>query len=361
MGGAPVDLAWFGCDLATGGIIEDLRSLKPSGPLSRRLGDSTTLQLDLALAGAPAGWEAATVPGQCMAVAVDTAIDEPIWAGLFLPREGGSAPTLSLGAATPERYLDNRFPGTVRLFGADQADVVTALVTPALTAGIPIVLDAPPTGVTMDYEVDDTDDKSSLSCLQEVMALEGGPEWTIDVAWNAQKTGFVLPLRVRTAIGLQTSEPEGTFDYPGCVSSYSLLESYEQGKGATRIIARGEGEGVSRLTSQPQDATALLAAGWPVWEHRYTPASGVTDPDQLTAHAARSVALMAQGAQVWTVDAVASQAPRLGRDWGLGDTIRLAVDHSPRHPAGIDVTARAWAWELDVGGDTVKPILVEET
>lgn len=355
-----VELAWFGCDLTTGGIIEDLRALTPSGPLSRRLGDSTTLQLDLDLAGAPSGWEAATAPGQCMAVAVDMATDLPIWAGLFLPREGGSAPTLSLGAATAERYLDSRFPGTVRLYGVDQADVVTALVTPALTAGIPIVLDAPPTGVLMDYEVDDTDDKSTLSCLQEVMALEGGPEWTIDVAWNAGRNGFVLPLRVRPKIGVQTDQPEGTFDYPGCVSSYSLAESYEQGKGATRVVARGEGEGVSRLTSPPQDASALLAAGWPVWEHRYTPASGVTDPDQLTGHAARSVALMSQGAQVWTVGATASQAPRLGRDWGLGDTIRLAVDHSPRHPQGVTITARAWAWELDVAGDTVKPILVEE-
>jgi hypothetical protein len=70
---------------------------------------------------------------------------------------------------------------------------------------------------------------------------------------------------------------------------------------------------------------------------------------------------MAQGGQVWTLQGVASQAPRLGRDWGLGDSIRLAVDHSPRHPAGTDFAARCWAWELDPAADNVRPILVEES
>lgn len=358
--GSPIELAWFGCDLATGNITEDLRSVKPSGPLARRLGDATTLQMELTVAGAPKGWDAATAPGRSMLVAVDEGTDQPIWAGVVLPRERGSAPAATIGLATPERYLDSRFPGTVRLFGADQADVVTALVTPALTSGIPLVLDAPPTGVPMDFEVEDGDDRSTLSCLQEIMALEAGPEWTIDVEWNAGRNGFVLPLRVRPAIGVQTPEPEGTFDYPGCVSSYSLAESYEQGKGATRVRARGEGEGVSRLTSPPMDATGLLAAGWPLWEHRYTPATGLTDPDQLTGHAARAVALMGQGAQVWTLDAVASKSPRLGREWALGDSVRLTVESSPGHPNGADITARAWAWELDPDADTVRPILVQE-
>jgi len=352
-------LAWYGCDLLTGGIVEDLRSLKPTGALARKLGDSTTLQFELSLAGAPAGWEAATVPGCSLLVAVDTATDIPLWAGAVLPREGGSGQTVSLGAATLERYLDSRFPGTQTLIATDQAAVISALVTPSLTDGPPILIDAPATGVTMDYLTQDGDDKSILSCLQEIMGLEGGPEWTIDVTWNAAHSGFQFPLRVRSAIGAQSATPEAVFYYPGCVAEYVLSESYEQGKGATRVLARGEGEGTSRLTSTTQEATALIANGWPIWEYRYTPSAGITDPDQLNAHAAQSLALMAQGAQVWTLQGVASQAPRLGQDWGLGDSIRLAVDHSPRHPAGMDFVARCWAWELEPGSDRIRPILVE--
>jgi hypothetical protein len=324
------ELAWYGCDLRTGGIVEDLRSIKPTGTLSRKLGDATTLQLELALAGAPDEWEAAVAPGRSVLVAVDTATDTPIWAGAVLPREGGSSQTVSLGAATLERYLDSRFPGDQTLIGTDQAAVVSALVTPALTGGPPIVIDAPSTGVTMDYLTSDGDDKSILSCLQEIMGLEGGPEWTIDIAWNAGRDGFTFPLRVRSAIGAQSDSPESVFDFPGCVSSYTLSESYEQGKGATVVVARGEGEGTSRLTSTSHEATALIANGWPRWEYRYTPATGVTDPDQLDAHAAKSLTLMAQGAQVWSIEAIASRAPRVGRDWALGDSIRMAVIRAAR-------------------------------
>lgn len=357
----PFRLAWYGCDLRTGGIVEDLPALKPTGALSRKLGTSSTLQLELALAGAPAEWEAATAPGRSLLVAVDTATDTPLWAGAVLPREGGSANTVQLGAATLEAYLDARYPGTQILIGSDQATVVSSLVAPALTSGPPIVIDAVATGTTMDYLTDDGDDKTILSCLQEVMGLDGGPEWTIDVVWNGAHSGFQFPLRVRKQIGTQSSTPDAVFDYPGCVSDYTLSESYEQGKGATRVIARGEGEGSSRLTSGNQDATALIANGWPVWEYRYTPSSGITDPNQLTAHATKSLALMAQGAQVWSMQAVASRAPRVGSDWGLGDSVHLAVERSNRHPTGADVVARCWSWELDPGADSVRPILVEES
>lgn len=354
-----VELAWFGCDLRTGGIIEDLPSLKPTGALSRKLGDSTTMQFELALSGAAANWEEATTPGSSVLVAVDTATDLPVWAGAVLPRDGGSAQTVQLGAATLESYLGARYPGTQTLLSTDQASVMTALATPALTNGPPFVIDSVATGTAMDYLADDGDDKTILACLNEIMGLDGGPEWTIDVVWNAAHSGFQFPLRVRKSIGIQTATAV-TFDFPGCVNAYSLAESYEAGKGATVVIARGEGEGSSRLSSSAYTASALISAGWPRWEYRYTPATGVTDPDQLNSHAAQTLALMAPGGQVWSVEAVASKAPRLGQDWGLGDSVHLAVEKSPRHPRGADVTARCWAWELDAGADRVRPILVED-
>lgn len=356
----PVTLAWYGCDLRTGGIVEDLPAVRPSGSLSRKLGAQTTLQAELSLDGAGGDWESATAPGRSLLVAVDTATDAPVWAGAVLARDGGSAGTVQLGAATLEAYLDARYPGTQTLIGTDQADVIAALATPALTDGPPLVIDTAATGTVMDYLSADGDDRTILSCLTEVMGLEGGPEWTIDVTWNSSHSGFEFPLRVRRQIGVQSDQPEAVFDFPGCVAEYVLSESYEQGKGATRVIARGEGEGASRLTSARQDATALIAGGWPVWETRYTPATGITDPDQLNRHAAASLALMGQGAQVWTVRGVASRSPRIGDDWALGDSVRMSVASSRRHPAGADVVARCWAWELDPSADQVRPILVEE-
>lgn len=357
----PLNLAWYGCDLRTGRIVEDLPALRPTGTLSRRLGASTSTTFELSLAGAPQGWEAATDTGRTLLVAVDTATDRPVWPGIVLTRDGGSAQTVTLGAATPEAYLDRRFTADQNQIQQDQATVITSLMTAPLSQGPPFVIDAPATGVLMDFIASDGDDRTVLSALQEVMALEGGPEWTVDVEWaDAAHNGFILPVRVRAAIGSQSPTPEATLDYPGSVVSYSLAESYESGKGATVAMARGEGEGASRLTSPAQIATDLEAGGWCRYVYRFTPASNITDPDQLTAHASAALALMKTGARVWTVEAVASQSPRIGRDWGLGDTVRLSVESSPRHPAGAEIVARAWAWELDPGADRLRPILVEE-
>ncbi len=356
----PLELAWYGCDLRTGAIIEDLPTLAPTGTLSRQLGKHTSTSFDLGLPGAPGDWEAATNQGRTLLAAVDTATDIPIWAGIVLTRDGGSAQSLDLGAVTPEAYLNRRYTSDQVLIQQDQAAVITSLMASPLSAGPVFVMDAPATGVLMDYQALDSDDRTALSAMQEVMALDGGPEWTVDIAWNTDHSGFVLPVRVRPAIGTQAAAPEAVFDFPGCVASYVLSESYEDGKGATVVQARGEGEGASRLSSTAQIATDLETGGWPRYVYRYTPASGITDPGQLTAHAVQSLAVMRTGAAVWSLDAIASRAPRLGRDWGIGDTVRVVIDSSPRHPAGTEVIARAWSWELDPGADRIRPILVEE-
>jgi hypothetical protein len=223
-----------------------------------------------------------------------------------------------------------------------------------------MILDVQLCGVLTDYTVLDTDNKTILSCLTELSALAGAPEWTIDTVWaDTAQTTVQLVLRIRPSIGAQTATPNAAFDLPGCISTYKLQESYEAGKGATSVLARGEAEGSAQITSDPYLATDLLTAGWPLWEHRYQPASGITDLDQLNAHAAEALSLLKGGARAWTLQAVASQAPRLGTDWGLGDSIAIAIESSPRHPRGITTTARAYGWDLDPNADKVTPILLE--
>lgn len=356
----PVTIAWFGCELRSGGIVAELPALRPTGPLGRRLGAPATASFELALDGACRDWEAATQPGRSVLVGVDTTTDIPVWAGTVLVRGRGSARTSDLSCATLEAYLDRRYTGTVDAYGQDTAQIVTALLANPLLYGPPFTVDAPDTGETMTYTVADSDDRTVLSALQELMGMDGGPEWTVDTAWNAARSGFAFPVRVRRRIGVQPADPEAVFDSPGCVAAYTQSESYEQGQGATVVVARGEGEGASRLSSAVYRADTLIAGGWPQYVHRYTPATGLTDPDALDRHASQALALMSTGASVWSLEAAASAAPRLGETWGLGDTVRLAVAASPGHPAGAGIVARCWAWELDPAADRVRPILVEE-
>lgn len=355
-----VELTYLGCSAASGAVVEEL-PLTPTQALGRRIGGTSSASFSLAFAGAPPEWQAACDPGATMIVAVDRQTSLPIWSGLVLPRAGGSAPTGSLSAATPEAYLDRRYPGSQSAVGVDISLIMQQIVTPALTQGPPIVLDVVPCGTTASYTVADSDNKTILSCLKELAALTGAPEWTIDTVWtDATQSAVQLVLRIRPTIGVQSTTPEPTLDLPGCISEYELQESYETGKGATSVTAWGDTEGAAGAKSAPQLATARLGAGWLLWEHRYQPSTGITAVDQLTAHAAAQLAVMAGGSRAWTLTATASQAPRLGLDWGLGDSLQINITSSPRHPNGITTVARAYGWSLDPGTDTVTPILLED-
>lgn len=357
----PVTLAYYACDLRTGLILEELHSLTPSGALGVRLGASSTANASLDLSGAPPGWEDATTPGRSMIVAVDQAVQQPVWAGLILTREGGTDPALTLGLATTEAYFDRRYTGDVTIAVAtDQAVIMTSLGT-ALAVNAPnFVFDAPAAGITLDsYTVADGDDKTILSCWQEVMG-QGGIEFTVVPRWqDAAKTTFQLAIVIRPQVGTQSPTPEAVFDSPGNVASYKLNESYESGKGATDVMALGNGQGATRLKSSDHQATALLGAGWPSWVYRFTPQAGLDDPVQLDTHAAETLAQLSPGTNAWTIVGVASRSPRVGSDWSLGDSIRLHVTTSPRHPNGADLVERCYGWDLDPAADTITPILIE--
>lgn len=354
---APIDVQWLGCDLTTGRIIEELTGVTPSGVLARRLGAHTSAQIALPLPAAPPAWEAATQPGRSLLVAL--ADGDPVWAGIVLTRRGGSAETLTLGCATPEAYLDRRYTRDHVWTERDESSVIAAgLIGDVMVDGIALTVDAPPTGTLRTRTYKDADDATVLSRLQELMDVQGGPEWTIDVRWaDSSRTRVELVARVRRRIG----GPSGAvFVLPGDVVSYELLESYEAGRGANVTLARGNGEGDTRASSAEMVDAELIAAGMPRWEHRWTPSTSLTSQDVLDGHATHMLELMRLGTQVWTMTAVAHEAPRLGRDWRLGDDVTLHVLSSPRHPGGVLVTARAWAWEWDVLGGRISPILAED-
>lgn len=357
----PYKLTWYGCDLATGAIAEELPALSPTQALSRRLGAPTSTAFSLALAGAPREWESATDPGRTMLVGVDSQSGTPVWCGLILTRDGGSSNTLDLGVGTPEGYLDRRYPGAYTASQADASTVIADLAAPLAATGLPITFDTTASGLLIDYTSVDTDDKGILSSVSTISAMAGAPEWTIDPVWaDANQTAFELVMRIQPTIGTVDTAPESVFDLPGCIDSYRLIESYEQGKGATVVVASGEGEGGARIQSDVQTANDLITAGWIRWIHRYTPGTAITSVEQLNAHAQATLALLRTGSKAWKVGAVASAAPRLGTDWGLGDSVSVQVARSPRHPAGASTVARAYGWDLDLAGDLVTPYLLED-
>ncbi|MFJ8208089.1 hypothetical protein [Streptomyces sp. NPDC096033] len=279
---------------------------------------------------------------------------------MVLTRKGGSGTTVQLAACSAEGYLDRRGAGTYSATATDASTVMASLAAAILDTGPPFLIDSADSGLLLDYSTLDSDDKTILSQLQTISAMAGAPEWTVAPEWaDTAQTMIRLVLRIRPTIGVVDPTPEPVFDLPGCIADYQLAESYEAGKGATVVIASGEGEGDARVQSDVQTST-LIDGGWARWIYRYSPGSGITSKDQLNAHAAATLALMEKGARVWTLQAVASRAPRLGAIWDLGHSVRVQVASSPRHPAGAEVVARAYGWDLDLAADHIAPILLEE-
>lgn len=291
--------------------------------------------------------------------------DTPIWAGLVIGRVRGSAATATLNLVTPEAYLDRRYSADHTWSGVDECSVVGAgLLGDCAMNGLGFTVDAVASGTLISETYADSNDASILSALTSLMQT-GSPEFTVDVAWSdGTMTAFHLIVRIRHRLGVRSSTPNAVFELPGCVSGYTQSEDYSAGKGATAARAYGNGEGVSRASSGDV-LSPLVAQGWPRWDYRWTPNQATTDPSVLQAAAAQAIATMAVGTSIWTLDAVASYAPRVGTDWGLGDSVTLQVDPSPAggqlvapgHPDGVQKALRALGWSLDFAGNKLTPVL----
>ena len=356
----PFALAWYGCDWPSGRIIAELPGLEPQGPLSRRIGTYTTVAFNLDLSARSPDWIGATQQGRGLLVACMA--DVPVWAGIVQPRARGSASTATVSASTVEGYLTRRYIPDLTYTATDLATIAAGLLATVQPTVPCLDITSTPTGILADRTYADSDDKKVLDGLTELNGLDGGPEFTIDPSWSSDRTGFRLTARVAPRIGSTSADPTANFDYPGPVTDYQQQESYEDGKGATVIRATGAGEGETRVVSDTL-TSPYVAAGWPVYEYRWSPGSDITDTDVLNSHAAAALTLMQGGASAWSLTANLTEAPVLGTDWSLGDQVRLRVQagESPGHPDGADVTARCWAWQLDTAAGTVAPILVEES
>ena len=362
---------WLGCDLVTGRIVEELPDLRPSGGISAVLGayTSASFGLPIPLAGygaAPRNWEGATEPGRSMIVAVLGGV--PVWAGVVLTRRGGTEATAELACVSLDGYLDRRYVRDHEFVGVDEALIAASLVDDANIEGIGLIVDAPPTGTLRDRTYADQDDKTVYSALRELMGVIDGPEWTVALDWmDATQTTVAAFVRVRKRIGHASAAPNAVFatgTANAVVSSrgvsdarYAYGEDYTAGKGANHIVATSSGEGDSRPQSTPARDEALFAAGWPRWEHRFTPSSSITTTSVLDAHAEQALALMSRGARTLTITARADAYPVLGTDWSIGDDIGYELT-GHRHPTGLTGVARAIGWDLDPEAGTVSPILL---
>lgn len=383
------EVSWHSFDLRSGRRGPRLVT-KSLGSVSRILNEATETTLEVAIwvDGAPVpDWESSTLPGRVMLVALDEN-DAPIWGGMVY-RRIASADTdsangwVSLNLVTLEAYLERRYINAdYNYVNADQvSEIAAGVIGSTLSYGIDFTIDAPFSNWRLDrsYLVDD--DKTVLSVLQELVGIENGIEFTVDLGWRDGDTHMVLDriIRVRNKLGTAylggtgtaSDNPIAIFHMPGSVVDFQYVEDYSTENGANAVLATSSGEGDSRPESMRHIALGVVAGWgglWAMFERRFTPTASITDPATLDDHASRELQETWDGMNELTLEAHLDTAPPVGSDWFLGDDVAVSLT-CPRFPErtnsdgevvpGYQATVRCVGWEIDFDARRLKPRLLE--
>lgn len=362
-------LSWVSVNANTGSIIADLPKLKADGALKATLMryESQTVSLPTWAEGAddapPPNWMSATREGAVFLVALGEAEEHeprglPLWGGMVVRRQRIPGGGVKMSLVTAEGYMDRVYVGDHTYAGTTQNQMVKALAeTYAKTGakpGLPLRVEIiGGDGAPRDRTYTDSADKTLYSVLADLSGVLGGPEWTMRWEWvDEQKLGLVLSVSDRIGspppAGLN---PGAQFYLPGSVSDAELVEGYGADEGANDIMAVSSGVEDARPQS-PHQTNATDQR--PRFEYRWTPSTSISDVNTLTAHAQRALAAMKDGSLALTLTANREEAPRLGRDWNLGDDIGFSIE-APEFPGGLVGTARCVGWELT--DTTVTPLI----
>lgn len=316
-------------------------------------------------------WNYWTEPGRMLALLVDDN-DQPVWGGIILRRIPDETVWVPIAMATLEHYLDRRYLNDSYVFsGQDQSVIATSLVEATLFTngpGVPFVIDAPNTGVLRDRTYLDADDKTTLSLLTDLMNIQNGIEFTVDLEWtDTTNTVLRYVLRIGPRIGKSLPEP-ARFEHPGPVQRFTIPQDYTRENGANDVMAVSSGEGDARPQSTHHVDQDKLDAGWVRYERRWTPSTSITDPGTLEAYAAQELYDKKDGLVELTLVADLDTCPKINADWWLGDDITAAIT-APSLPATVDVDGavqpgyeqrvRVVGYTIDLDGRTLTPNLRE--
>lgn len=364
-------LSWVSVNANTGSIITDLPTLKVDGALKQTLMryESQTASLPPWAAGAddapPPNWLTATRPGAVFLVALGEPEDNeprgvPLWGGMVIRRTRVAGRGVSMSLVTAEAYFDRVYLGDEPFEQVPQNVIVKTLVekyaaTTDESRGLPIRVEIiggegePRDKTTWTAAAD----KTLYSALQDFAGIIGGPEWTVRWEWvDAQKLGLVLSVGDRIGSPPPSGlNPAAQFYLPGPGAKAELSEGYGVDEGANDVMAVSSGVEAARPQSERQRNETDLR---PRFEKRWTPETDIKEVSTLNAHALRALLAMQEGSQALALTADREEAPKLGRDWHIGDDIGFSIE-APEFPGGLIGTARSVGWELTE--TTIAPLI----
>jgi hypothetical protein len=365
---------WLSIEQSSGRVIAELPNLIVSSALKKTLGGYEQATVDLPIATAPDDWERATQEDYAALVALDDDRDTPLWGGLVTKsdRSTGPAATVEMTLNTAEWYLSQRYVADIAYqaeagTAMEQCTMVVDLVNRyAVPNGLPFQFDyLGASGTMRERTYRDMDNTTVYAALQNLMGVDGGPEWTINWAHIPAAGGvperYVPVLFVRDRISAPRpagAGPAAAFAYPDG-NLLSVKES--RSHGANDVMATGS----SQMDYRPQSSHHTdLTGGGPRYDYRWSPSSSITEIPTLDAHAAKALPILKSAQRTITLvarrrDAQGWVQPRLGDVYDLGDDISFDVEDDS-WPNGLTGIGRCISWELP-DEDTVIPILAVDT
>jgi len=357
-------LEWVACSATTGVVITDLPGLSVDRIADAMNGYETASGVLILGADTSAEWLNATRPGGAYLVLLED--DVPVWGGLIARRTRGKGNSVLIDMGTPATYLRRRFVGDVTYTSEDQCAIVEALVVAYGEAdGLPFDYDISASAITRDRTYLDLNDKSVFSAISELAGVENGPEWM--VRWETCNVGdlraycpvLVVADRLGTApnAGL---DPAVTWEFPGPVVDFTLVEDYGDGSGANDVLAVSTAQNDTR----PESAHALVTDDdRPKFELRFTPSTSITETATLDGHAERKLALVGHGSRSFAPSLI-GVGNRPGIDFHMGDVVGFEIGGLSHpmlaYPDGLGGTGRVVGWSRTLSGvQQVTPVLAD--
>jgi hypothetical protein len=370
---------WVAVSLLDGEIIVDLPMLEVEA-VSASMGryETTTGSLPIVPGKVSPEWRRATTPwASALILLDDNPLDPshgiPVWGGAVTRRSRNQTDRADLDFVTVEGYFDRVYVGDETFTGVPQCTIAETLIDTyagAAGGGIPLRVEiVGDVGQERDRTYVDRDDKSLYSVIRDLAGIINGIEWFVGWEWQFNPDRLTPVVYVGDRVGLDITEglaPAAVFDLPGSVRTFEFIENYGHGRGANDIMATSSGEGELRPQSDRQVYADPIR---PRLEYRWTPSTSITDTGTLDGHAERRLPEMRDGSQAIALDLNLGAAPRLGIDWGIGDTVGIDLggiaadgrEQLPSFPGGLEGNARVAGWLRELTEpQTLTPFVVTE-
>jgi hypothetical protein len=353
------EISWAACDAATGVVILDIANVS-MGEFSDTIMGYASTTATLPTRELPPGWSRIVRPRATTWVQLVN--DVPVAGGMVVKKDTSSPDAVDVVLTTIPDYFRGRYVGDEAFTGVDQCEIAATLVESYAADSLALDVVFEPSARTRDRTYVNAEDKSLYSALTELAGVDNGPEWA--VYWSATTVGsqqaYVPVFYAADRLGTHPTnglKPAVTFERGTSITAFAHTEDYTVGKGANSITAVSTAFEDVRPESDPAIATTDRVT----FEYRFTPSTSISIKETLDEHAAGALARMADGTESLTLTLVDVEGATAGIDYGLGDTVGIAIDGSAFEQPLIG-TARVVGWQRTYGSQPkVIPTLTDIT